>query len=78
LVFCAAIIGVGSRVHWYLDMRIFTYSSTISRFILSVNTMSQSEYLAQYSSGCFDASYTEFYVPNNTVNIPTSCGANVV
>lgn len=43
-----------------------------------VNTMSQSEYLAQYSSGCFDASYTEFYVPNNTVNIPTSCGANVI
>ena len=37
-----------------------------------VNSMSQSEYLAQLKSGC-SSNYTIFYEPNNTINSFTFC-----
>ena len=35
--------------------------------------MSQSEYLAQMKSGCYDGKYNVFYLPNNTTNTYTYC-----
>ena len=39
----------------------------------NVSTMSQSEYLAQMKSGCYDGKYNVFYLPNNTTNTYTYC-----
>tara|TARA_B110000483_G_scaffold243540_2_gene334006 strand:- start:2001 stop:2675 length:675 start_codon:yes stop_codon:yes gene_type:complete len=41
----------------------------------NVNTMSQSEYLAQMKSQCYNSNYNIFYVPNNLTNNFTFCGA---
>lgn len=40
----------------------------------TLNTMSQSTYLDQLKSQCYDTSYNVFFVPNNTVNSFTFCG----
>ena len=40
----------------------------------TLNTMSQSTYLDQLKSKCYDTSYNVFFVPNNTVNSFTFCG----
>jgi len=40
----------------------------------TVDTMSQSTYLDQLKSKCYDTSYNVFYVANNTINNFTFCG----
>jgi hypothetical protein len=39
----------------------------------NVNTMSQSDYLTQLKSQCYDSSNNIFYLPNNTINVDTVC-----